>query len=192
MLLVDQLSHMAAHHPDEVAYSDLASGDANESDLTFAQWESGANRVARTLVERGIRPGDRVALYLESTHVLRWIQSYAAIHRCGAVAVPINTRLTAPELDSILNHATPVAVITSDLLTRVLSRTDAPSIRHRLLADTEWDSMRHLDAGPIQPPVTDDDLADIMDDDSYARLAKRLTEMQHTLAKDAAMVVGAA
>lgn len=158
MLLVDQLSHMAAHHPDEIAYVDLVGSD----DLTFQQWESGANRLARELVARGVRPGDRVALYLESSHVLRWIQSYAAIHRCGAVAVPINTRLTAPELSSILAHAAPVAAITSATLVPILDAARPASVRIRFLADSEWESIATLDDSSIQPPITDDDLADIM------------------------------
>ena len=46
-----------------------------------------------------------MALYLESDHCLRWIMAYAAIHKAGAVMVPVNTRLSAAEMVAILRHA---------------------------------------------------------------------------------------
>src|SRR4051812_15341027 len=111
-LLVDQLRFMAQQHAHEVAYRDL---DADAS-LTFAQWDAQANQVARWLVEHDVAKGDRVAIHLPSDHCLQWIVAYAAIHKAGAVMVPVNTRLSEPEVLAILRHAEPSAVITADAL----------------------------------------------------------------------------
>src|SRR5262249_3583719 len=88
-LLVDQLRFMAAQMPDAVGYRDLSSG----SEITFSEWDTDSNRLARWLTDHGVAKGDRVALYVDSDQALRWITAYAAVHKAGAVAVPVNTRL---------------------------------------------------------------------------------------------------
>jgi len=160
-LLVDQLRHMAAAHGAQTAYRDVLQG----RDLTFGEWEAESNRLARGLTATGVTVGDRVALHLESTHDLRWIVAYAAIHKAGAVAVPTNTRLSGRELATILGHAEPVAVITSSALEGTLddARRQLPSLHTVIRADTdEWDRSLADDDSELVPPVGDDDLADIM------------------------------
>lgn len=160
-LLVDQLRHHAAAHPDRVAYVDLRSGE----EITFAGWDGDSNRLARDLVGRGVAPGDRVALHLEGDHVLRWISAYSAIHKAGAVAVPTNTRLSERELATVLGHADPVQVITSAELAPSV-RTAHPAAmdpRSLLVVDgPDWDAALDHPADEFQVPVTGDDLADIM------------------------------
>ena len=65
-LQVDQLRFMARRDGDAVAYRDLDAGTS----VTFAAWDAGSNRLARALVEHGIAPGDRVAIYLPSDESL--------------------------------------------------------------------------------------------------------------------------
>src|SRR5579862_9019793 len=103
---------MAERHADETAYAQLASKDL----LTFARWDATSNRLARGLAEAGVGAGERIVLHLDNEHLDRWLISYAAIHKAGAVAVPTNTRLTARELSTILAHAEPSALITSTRL----------------------------------------------------------------------------
>ena len=100
---------MADVHGGETAYTQLAAGTS----LTFAEWEADSNRLARGLAAVGVRRGDRVVLHLDNEHLERWLISYAAIHKAGAVAVPTNVRLTAPELTAIAADAEPAAAITS-------------------------------------------------------------------------------
>jgi len=154
-LLIDQLRAMADRHPDETAYLDLLRNEA----LTFARWDDEANRLARHLVSVGVRPGDRVALLLDSSWAARWMVSYSAIHIAGAVAVPVNTRLTGREIATILTHARPVLALTSTVLASLL-----PPIDRVLELDDDVVWLGALgDAAPrIEAPVTDDDLADLM------------------------------
>jgi acyl-CoA synthetase (AMP-forming)/AMP-acid ligase II len=163
-LQVDQLRAMARAHGRDTAYVQLASSDL----LTFERWDQMSNRLARSLTDAGVGRGERVVLHVANEQLDRWVISYSAIHKAGAVAVPTNTRLTARELGVILGHAQPVAVITSSGLAAPLDEALAaadlasPLVLH-LLADTEqWCATVADDATDYQVPVDDGDLADIM------------------------------
>jgi acyl-CoA synthetase (AMP-forming)/AMP-acid ligase II len=165
-LLVDQLRFMGDAFASETAYRDLDAGTS----ITFQQWDSRSNQVARWLAEHGVSKGDRVAIYLPSDHCLQWITSYAAIHKAGGVMVPVNTRLSTGEVTAILNHAEPAALITCDALevgTRAVQR-DVVSLVATLNADgardamSGWQETEALDASEFQVAVVDDDMADIM------------------------------
>jgi acyl-CoA synthetase (AMP-forming)/AMP-acid ligase II len=166
-LQVDQLRFMAGRYADETAYRDLDAGTA----LTFAQWDEESNRLARFLVEQGITKGDRVSIYLPADETLRWIIAYAATHKAGAVAVPTNTRLSVPELVTILGHAEVSACITCDaLLDQLLAvRAEVPSLGLVISAGSSardavvrYDDALATDGSDIQVPTDVDDLADIM------------------------------
>ncbi len=168
-LQVDQLRYMARVHGPETAYRDL---DARTS-LTFSEWDAASNRMARGLVEAGIEAGDRVSIYLPGDEALRWIVAYAAVHKAGAVAVPTNSRLSIPELNAILGHASVAAVLTAGdrLETAIAVRAATPSIRFIVSAGTsDLDEpgvvseaqFLPTDASDIQVPRDPDDLADIM------------------------------
>ncbi|OCC13783.1 long-chain fatty acid--CoA ligase [Streptomyces sp. PTY087I2] len=64
--------------------------------LTYAQVEAAANRVANLLVDRGIRPGDKVAL--SCPNVLCFPIVYYGILKAGAVVVPLNILLKGREV----------------------------------------------------------------------------------------------
>ena len=160
-LQAEQLRWAAGAHPDEVAYVDVLGG----VETTFGEWDAAANRLARGLAAAGVEPGDRVAIYLESAHLLPWITSYTGVHRAGAVAVPTNTRLSARELAAVLGHAEPRLVVTSSTLAGTLDEVagDLPSVERVVRVDTgEWDALLDHDGGGVDPPVGEDDLADIM------------------------------
>jgi long-chain acyl-CoA synthetase len=106
--LTDQLLLMAEHHAERVAFVDVATGE----ELRFAAWLDLAAGVAAALSPLGVRRGDRVALHLPPEDALRWVAAYAGIHLCGAVAVPLNTRLTAAELRGLLDHAGVTVAVT--------------------------------------------------------------------------------
>ncbi len=167
-LQVDQLRFMAREHPSATAYRDL---DAQTS-ITFSEWDAASNQMARGLINAGIAPGERVSIYLPGDEALRWIVAYAAVHKAGAVAVPTNTRLTIPELTTILGHAHAAAAISAGDLVETARRVrdQTPAIRfvvaltgaseHRdVLTEAQFLSE---DRSDIQVPRTLEDLADIM------------------------------
>ena len=68
-----------------------------------------ADSLAATLAERGVGPGDVVALYLGSS--IDFAVGYAAASRLGAVATGINTRLGPTEITAILAKCEPAVLI---------------------------------------------------------------------------------
>ena len=91
----------------------LAVRDSRRS-LSYAQWHARMNRLAQALLGLGLVPGDRVALL--AYNCAEWMEMYAALAAAGLVAVPINFRLTPPEIAYIVQHSEARAVIAQDEL----------------------------------------------------------------------------
>src|SRR6478736_5094227 len=74
-------------------------------DATFSYADSDAltDTLAAGLLQRGITPGDRVALLFTNSPDL--VFCYFACFKIGAVAVPLNTRFQVSELVYALNHS---------------------------------------------------------------------------------------
>jgi len=83
-----------------------------------------AGRIAGTLVERGIRPGDRVLAVMPNTPEMT--ASFQAVWTIGAVMVPVNPLWSVAELAYALNNSGAVAVLTVPML--------APRVREAALA----------------------------------------------------------
>lgn len=102
---------LAAHarlNPDK-----LAARDSGRS-LSFAQLHQRSESLARGLRGLGLQKGDRVVLL--AYNCLEWIEIYAALACAGLVAVPVNFRLTAPEIAYIAQHSEARAWIVQDSL----------------------------------------------------------------------------
>jgi long-chain acyl-CoA synthetase len=71
--------------------------------LNYAQVNAAANQVANLLVERGIRPGDKVALSCPNLPYFPVV--YYGILKAGAVVVPLNVLLKGREIAYHLNDS---------------------------------------------------------------------------------------
>ena len=67
-----------------------------EDEFTFYELNERVNRLAHVLLSKGVRKGDRVAGLLFNCN--QFIESVFACAKLGAILVPINFRLTAPEV----------------------------------------------------------------------------------------------
>ncbi|MEO6565239.1 MAG: AMP-binding protein, partial [Casimicrobiaceae bacterium] len=95
----------------------LAARDSRRA-LTFAQWDARANRLANALLALGLVKGDRVALL--AYNCVEWMELYVGLARAGLVAVPVNFRLVAVEIEYIASHCDARAfIVQDDLLDRV-------------------------------------------------------------------------
>ena len=72
-------------------------------EITWSVFDEKANRVAHLLLSRGIQKGQKVAILL--MNCLEWLPIYFGILKAGAVAVPLNFRYTADEIDYCLKKA---------------------------------------------------------------------------------------
>ncbi len=78
----------------------LVEGDLR---LDFSELLAAVDEAARAVVASGIEPGDRVAIW--APNCAEWVIACSAIHRAGAVLVPLNTRFKGPEAAYILNSS---------------------------------------------------------------------------------------
>ncbi|MGV9711960.1 long-chain-fatty-acid--CoA ligase [Gordonia sp. NPDC003424] len=96
--LADNLVTAAAARPNHPA---LKSG----TDVyTYAQFDGIAAKVASYLADKGIEPGDRIAIMLPNVPEFAFL--FYGIQRAGAVAVPMNPLLKAREIEFYLTNTT--------------------------------------------------------------------------------------
>jgi fatty-acyl-CoA synthase len=74
-------------------------------EISYLQLHQSADQTSCWLQSLGIEKGDRVALMLENRP--EFIELYLACSRLGAIFVPVNFRLAAPELDYTLRNSRP-------------------------------------------------------------------------------------
>jgi acyl-CoA synthetase (AMP-forming)/AMP-acid ligase II len=92
------LRDRAVAHPDQVA---LVDGDGRPE--TYQELHRRSNRLAQYLLTKGVTAGDRVAHLDRNAPAAAELLLAAA--KIGAVLVPLNWRLAAPELDALLDDS---------------------------------------------------------------------------------------
>ncbi len=92
-------------NPDLEAIVDVAAGRR----FTFAELNDRVNRTAHVLIDDGIGRGDRVALLMMNS--VEFEESYFAIAKLGATAVPLNWRLVPDELAFIIADAGATTIV---------------------------------------------------------------------------------
>jgi fatty-acyl-CoA synthase len=93
----------------------------------FQDLEQLVAQVAASLHAKGIRTGDRVATLL--TNGLPMIALYYACSRLGAIIVPLNWRLAAPELRWCLDNTEPSILLISRRFAEMAEKTGAATPR---------------------------------------------------------------
>jgi acetyl-CoA synthetase len=109
----------AKRRPDAVAAIGLGE-DGSRTELTFAALSHDVTRLAERLVSLGVRPGDRVAIFLPMSPTVA-VASHAVAH-IGAVQVPIFSGFAAPAVAQRLEASEAKVAITQ----RTSSRRGRP------------------------------------------------------------------
>ena len=78
-------------------------------EFTWRQFDDAANRFANLLLSRGIGKGDKVAILL--MNCLEWLPIYFGTLKTGGVAVPLNYRYTAEEIEYCVKLAEADALV---------------------------------------------------------------------------------
>lgn len=76
---------------------------------SYADLDAASRALAGQLTETGILPGDRVMIACENCAAL--VAALFACYRIGVCPMPVNARLTGPELDRIRDHARPAVCL---------------------------------------------------------------------------------
>ena len=176
MLITDFLEKNAREFPDDVALVELnpeikvpklttwkeyeliqpLSEVPYRTEITWSVFDEKANRVANFLIARGIVRGDKVAILL--MNCLDWLPIYFGILKAGAIAVPLNFRYSADEIEYCVNLAeADILIFGHEFIGRVEEIADNIS-SHRLL----------LYYGPNSPSFAEDFVAQTINYSSKA------------------------
>ncbi len=115
--LGQMLATYARLFPDKIGASDL------DREMTFRLWHSRACRLANALAGIGLGKGDRVCVF--AYNCLEWLELYAAAALGGLVVVPINFRLTGPEVRYIIENCQAQVLVVQDELVAVVESVRA-------------------------------------------------------------------
>ena len=131
LTLAEAVATHARLRPDKLAVRD------SRRRLSYREWDDRATCLATALRALGLTKGERVAVI--AYNCLEWMEIYAGMARAGLGVVPLNFRLTGPEISYILRHAEVSAVIAGeDFCATVDSiRGDASLPRGRYIALSE-------------------------------------------------------
>ncbi len=100
-------------------------------EISWSVFDEKANRFANLLLSRGVKKGDKVAILL--MNCLEWLPVYFGILKTGALAVPLNFRYAADEIQYCLDLAdVDILVFGPEFIGRVESIADEIG-KHRLL-----------------------------------------------------------
>jgi acyl-CoA synthetase (AMP-forming)/AMP-acid ligase II len=100
------LARNARRIPDKIAIH------FREKSYTYDRFNREVNRLAHGLIAEGVRKGDKVALMMKNSDL--YMVVFYAIMKVGAVAVPINFRLTSKEAGYILDNSDASVVFFDD------------------------------------------------------------------------------
>lgn len=105
---------------------------SGEQTLSYADLADRTDRLANALKDRGVAKGDRVA-YLGENHP-SFVEAFFACGLLGAIFVPLNTRLAAPELQFQLQDSGARLVVSSAALEGVAAASCLDTeVTHRLV-----------------------------------------------------------
>ncbi|MFC8039040.1 o-succinylbenzoate--CoA ligase [Paenarthrobacter sp. NPDC057355] len=149
-----------------------------EQSLSYLELANRTDRLANALKDRGVARGDRVA-YLGENHP-SFVETFFACGLLGAIFVPLNTRLAAPELQFQLQDCGASVLVNAEALDGVASASVTDTVvTHRLVVAPDdgpesaaaklpsgveqyGEVIERADAAPLDEAVTLDDDAMIL------------------------------
>src|SRR5947207_1547487 len=104
--LHQRFSAVARRQPDHVAVR------AGRTGITYGQLDTGSDRLAAALCQRGVRPGDRVGLCCGRG--IELITGMVAILKAGGAYVPIDPDFPAARIDLLVRDSEVQVVLTDE------------------------------------------------------------------------------
>jgi long-chain acyl-CoA synthetase len=107
----------------------------NNDKITYGEIKVSADKLAAYLSEKGVKEGDKVALFLRNS--AEFIYAIFAVSKLGAVLVPINTFLKSEELSYILEDSGSSILIASAIHDKVVNSSKASELCNFILWEGE-------------------------------------------------------
>ncbi|NIK11838.1 class I adenylate-forming enzyme family protein [Alkalibacillus almallahensis] len=160
MNLSELLAHQARKFPEHEALV------AQQSRFSYKQWDDSVNAIANKLTQLGFQPGDKLIIHMPN--VPEFMMLYIAVIRLKGIVIPINAKLTQPEMQYIIDHSEATYFATHELLfDEAKGLADENSLTWIKTGDAhgKWMSFAELlegDPTPVTCDATEDDQASIL------------------------------
>lgn len=164
--LGDLLTRSVARYPEKVAFI------FGDREVTYEQLNALVNQTANGLLNRGIKKGDRIAIF--SKNNLDFVIVTFALARIGAVLIPINYMLQGKDIAYIIEHAEAMGIFTEkEHVETIEEATKHLAISEKIILEANdineisgWDTVSSLQSEgsnkPVKAELYDDDLAQIL------------------------------
>ncbi len=169
--VVDLLRKNTSKHPNKIAFvaSSTLKGVCR---LTYAELDRVTNRLANAMTKLGICKGDKVSIMLSNFNGTECLFTYYAMHKIGAINVPINTRYVGRELQYILNNSKSKLLVLGETYAQKIEKIKKhlKYIRYFIIVVKDVPSWAYsyydlLESAPDDIPsekIVEDDIADII------------------------------
>ncbi len=118
MTITEILARNARLIPDSIALVEVTPSKSLRKQITWKEFDDGANRVANALIARGIKKSD-VVMHLMMNSI-NWLIAYFGILKSGATAAPLNFRFIARQIKYCVDIAEPkVMILDQDFTERI-------------------------------------------------------------------------
>jgi len=163
MILGDLLSRNARKFPDKLS---LVSENLS---MNYRTLNERVNRLANSLIDAGLRKGDRIGALVHNSH--QFFEIYFAAAKTGGIFCPYNNHLKESELRDVIGYSAPKFLFVDrdyGEMTNVLKPGLATVERYICLQAPEWPFMEYYEAvlargdeSEPNSPVSEDDALSI-------------------------------
>lgn len=145
MNLAKNLERSAFYFPDRPIISEAG------TEISYAEFNSRANKIATAVLKMGIKPGDHVGLCAANSS--EWLAFYFGVIKAGATAVTLSHMLKEDELDLLVNHCRPKMILTQDDKIEALEKLKNPEGLQTIVSnsgDMSFDQLSSLGEGTFK------------------------------------------
>lgn len=134
--------------------------------ITYSEWDIAVNQLGANLIKSGVKKGDKFIIHMPNTKEFLYL--YLASIRIGAIAIPINAKLTESEINYIIDHSDARFFATHELLFEQAKNVSANNQLTCFKTGDKLENWHALDdlytgnAAPIHSAATEDDEMSIL------------------------------
>ncbi|OGO21948.1 MAG: AMP-dependent synthetase [Chloroflexi bacterium RBG_16_50_9] len=133
MTIAEMLAKNARRYPHRPALIEIQPGKNFRKQITWQEFNDRVNRLANTLMSRGVKKGDRVMHLMMNS--INWLEAYFAIIKTGAWSVPLNFRFISRQIKYCVDIAGAEVMIMDAAFTERIEaiRAELP-VKHYIFA----------------------------------------------------------
>ena len=132
----EMLARNARMYSNDIALVERSPADKQRWEITWKQFDEGANRFANILIKKGIKKGDKVVHLMMNS--IDWLIAYFGILRTGAWVVPLNFRFTSADIKYCIEVVEPSLVVFGEEFTeRIEESKDQINVKDYIFVGKE-------------------------------------------------------